>query len=120
MAGCPSPALIRVRKGGSRPGAPGTIQGATAGLSKTCCRPGSDEFRDHGAFFVELRFHPARNTFGFELGFVFLAQERVFHPVWNRCAPFRNVHRGVIGMPFTGWARLAAWIVRPEPGGEAK
>src|SRR5262249_24210693 len=74
------------------------------------------EFRHHGALLVEVGLHSARHPFLLELRLVFSADEGVFHPVWDRRAALGDIHRGVVGVLLAGRARLAARIVRPEPG----
>src|SRR6478672_8553109 len=76
------------------------------------------EFRHDGALLIEFALHPARHALGLQLGFVFRADEGVFHPVRDGAAAFRNVHRGVIGVFLAGRAGLAAGIVRAEPRGQ--
>ena len=46
------------------------------------------------------------------------ADERVLHPVRDGGAALGDVHRGVVGVLLAGRARLAAGIVRAEPGGQ--
>src|SRR5262249_3690741 len=78
------------------------------------------EFRHHGALLVEVGLHPARHALGLELGLVFGADEGVLHPVRDRGAALRYVHRGVVGVLLARRPGLAAGIVRPEPGGQSQ
>src|SRR2546430_5660008 len=51
---------------------------------------------------------------------VFLADERVLHPVRNGGSAVGNVDRGVVGVFCPRRAGIAAGVVRAEPGGEAE
>src|SRR5438552_12550679 len=73
-----------------------------------------------GAFLVEFGVHSARHPFRLELCLVLGADEGIFHPVWDRAAPFGDIHRGVVGVLLAGRAGLATRIMRPEPGGQAQ
>src|SRR5579872_6316800 len=69
---------------------------------------------------VVLRAHAVLHALVDQALVVFLLDVRVFHPIRDGAAAFRNIHRGVVDVLLAGRAGLAARIVRTEPSGETK
>src|SRR3979411_2436863 len=57
---------------------------------------------------VELRVHPILRAIADQGLGIFLGDERVFHPIRNGAATFRDVHAGVVDVGFAGGAGAGA------------
>src|SRR6266436_1774035 len=67
---------------------------------------------------VELRRHAVDHALARKGLHVLPRDERVFHPIGDRCAALGDVHGGIVGMDLAGRTGLAARIVGAEPGSE--
>src|SRR5262245_28319257 len=67
---------------------------------------------------VVLGLHAVLDALAAQPLVVFRLDEGVLHPIRDRAAAFRDVHRGVVDLGLAGRAGLATGIVRAEPGGQ--